>query len=274
MKLVISIDVEEEGLFSGRYSRTPPGVKNVSALDRLEFIPREFGFPLTLLLSYQVGINAAARPVIQQWQQGHGAEIGAHLHHWNTPPFGHETEPEPLASRELPSSRLQAKLENLVTTIGRNFDCTPRSFRMGRFDWWPFILDLLPGVGLRFDSSMVPLAHYVGRVDQYRTPTDPFRLLAGQPRQPLVEIPLTMIPVMPRLARVVYRIAKKMAPAPGGEAAGIIQTLRRGRHSSDVVPAAVHASGGSFTPPPGRPGAEHVFTFLGTPPRGDAPLPG
>ncbi len=215
MKLVISIDVEEEGLFSGRYSRTPPGVRNVAALDRLEFIPREFGFPLTLLLSYQVAINAAARPVIQQWQQGHGAEIGAHLHHWNTPPFGHETEPEPLASRELPSSRLQAKLENLVTTIGRNFDCAPRSFRMGRFDWWPFILDLLPGVGLRFDSSMVPLAHYVGRVDQYRTPTDPFRLLAGQPRQPLVEIPLTMIPVMPRLARVVYRIAKKMARLRG-----------------------------------------------------------
>jgi hypothetical protein len=87
---------------------------------------------------------------------------------------------------------------------------------MGRFDWWPFILDLLPGAGLGFDSSMVPLAHYVGRVEQYWTPTDPFRLMAGQPPEPLMEIPVTMVPVMPRLARLVYGIAKKMAP-PGSE---------------------------------------------------------
>ena len=32
MKLVISIDVEEEGLFSGHYPRTPPGVTNVAEL--------------------------------------------------------------------------------------------------------------------------------------------------------------------------------------------------------------------------------------------------
>ena len=54
MKLVISIDVEEEGLFSGAYARTPTGVSNVAELRRLEFIPREFGFPLTLLATYHV----------------------------------------------------------------------------------------------------------------------------------------------------------------------------------------------------------------------------
>lgn len=216
MKLVISIDVEEEGLFSGRYARTPPGVQNVASLNRLEFIPREFGFPLTLLLSYQVASNAAAQPMIQRWQHGYGAEIGAHLHPWNTPPFGHETEPEPLASRELPPPLLQAKLESLVSVIGRNFGAASRSFRMGRFDWWPFVLDLLPGTGLRFDSSMVPLAHYLGRVDQFLTPADPFLLMAGQPPQPLLEVPLTMIPILPRLTRWVYRRAQTMAP-PRGE---------------------------------------------------------
>ena len=44
MKLVISLDVEEEGLFSGRYPRES-GVTNVAELRRLEFIPREFGLP-------------------------------------------------------------------------------------------------------------------------------------------------------------------------------------------------------------------------------------
>jgi hypothetical protein len=210
MKLVISIDVEEEGLFSGRYDRRPPGVKNVAALDRLEFIPREFGLPLTLLLSYQVAGNDAARPILAQWQERHGAEIGAHLHHWNTPPFSHPTEPDPVASRELPLAMMQAKLETLVTTVSRNFGRPPRSFRMGRFDWWPEILALLPGVGLSRDSSMVPLGHYAGRVDQFKTPPDPFRLDLGQPG--LVEVPLTMVPVFPGLARLYYRLAKTLAP--------------------------------------------------------------
>ena len=181
MKLVISIDVEEEGLFSGRYPRRPPGVNNIAALSRLEFIPREFGVPLTLLLSYQVAVNSAARPILEQWQERHGAEIGAHLHHWNTPPFSHPTDPEPLASQELSQAMVQAKLQTLVETIGRNFGSAPRSFRMGRFDWWPAILELLPGAGLSCDSSMVPLAHYVGRVDQFQTPPGSLRARGGAP---------------------------------------------------------------------------------------------
>jgi hypothetical protein len=216
VKLVISVDVEEEGLFSGRYPRRPPGVKNVAALSRLEFIPREFGVPLTLLLSYQVAVNSEARPILEQWQKRHGAEIGAHLHHWNTPPFSHPTAPEPLASRELGEGVVEAKLQTLVETIGRNFGSAPRSFRMGRFDWWPAILELLPAAGLNCDSSMVPLAHYVGRVDQFQTPSDPFRLTLGHQPQALVEVPLTMIPVFPRLARLFYRFAKTLPP-PRGE---------------------------------------------------------
>ena len=42
MKLAIGLDVEEAGLFSGRYLRKS-GVTNVAELRRLEFIPREFG---------------------------------------------------------------------------------------------------------------------------------------------------------------------------------------------------------------------------------------
>jgi len=61
LKLVFSIDVEEEGLFSGRYPRIPPGVTNVAHLSRLESIPREFSLPLTLLVTYRVAADLAAR---------------------------------------------------------------------------------------------------------------------------------------------------------------------------------------------------------------------
>lgn len=216
MKLVISIDVEEEGLFSGEYRRQPPGVRNVAALGRLEFIPREFGFPLTLLVSYHAATDPEARRTLEHWQHRHQAEIGAHLHHWNTPPFGHPTQPEPLSSRELPASLLADKLHTLVSAINGNFAVPPRSFRMGRFDWWPELLGMLPAMGFGGDSSMVPLAHYPGRVEQFLTPTEPFRLLVGQPSSSLVEVPLTLVPVSRRLARLTYRLSRRL-PAPWGE---------------------------------------------------------
>ena len=100
MKLVISIDVEEEGLFSGLYPRTPPGVTNVAELARLAFIPRDFGLPLTLLVTYRVARDPAACRVLAQWRDRFGAEIGLHLHHWNTPPFADLPDPEPVASEQ------------------------------------------------------------------------------------------------------------------------------------------------------------------------------
>ncbi len=100
--LVITIDVEEEGLFSGRYLRTPSGVTNVAELRRLEFIPREFGFPLTLLVTYPVARDLAAQEVLSAWQREHGAEIGVHLHPWNTPPFKDFPQPEPIPTSRLP----------------------------------------------------------------------------------------------------------------------------------------------------------------------------
>lgn len=225
MKLVITVDVEEEGLFSGHYPRRPPGVTNVAALQRLEFIPRDFGFPLTLLLSYHVAQDDGARKILLKWQNQHRAEIGAHLHHWNTPPFGQPGQPEPLAVSQLPPSLLLAKLQTLVATIRSRFDCAPQAFRMGRFDWWPATLALLPPVGLHCDSSMVPLAHYPGGVDQFLTPPDPFRLMVGRPPRPLLEVPLTMVPVAPALAALVHRLSRALGGARGEKLRAAFRTV-------------------------------------------------
>ena len=99
MKLVISLDVEEEGLFSGRYPRES-AVTNVAELRRLEFIPRDFGFPLTLLVSYRVARDPAACEVLARWRDLHGAEIGVHLHPWSTPPFADLARPEPVPAEQ------------------------------------------------------------------------------------------------------------------------------------------------------------------------------
>ena len=217
MKLVISIDVEEEGLFSGEYARTPPGVSNVSQLQRLEFIPREFGFPLTLLVTYQVARDAAAREVLKYWRDRHAAEIGAHLHPWNTPPFADLSGPEPVRSEKIPLPILRDKLANLVDCIKNYLGVAPRAFRMGRFDWGPKLLSLLPEMGFKVDSSIVPLTQKVGGPDYFLAPNDPFRMqVPGFAGSPLVEAPLTMVPVFAGTPRLIYRLSGAL-PGDWGE---------------------------------------------------------
>jgi hypothetical protein len=204
MKLVISLDVEEEGLFFRRYPRTPPGVTNVASLERLEFIPREFGFPLTLLVTYHVARDPAACRVLTRWRERYGAEIGLHLHHWNTPPFVNLPEPEPVPSEKLPRALLRDKLAHLLQQVETSLKVAPQSFRMGRFDAGPQVWSLLPEFGLKVDSSLAPLTSKNPDPRGFLAPADPFALSAWVPAAaPVLEVPITIVPVVagtPRLA--------------------------------------------------------------------------
>ena len=216
MKLVISIDVEEEGLFSGHYARTPPGVTNVSALERLAFIPRDFGFPLTLLATYQVARDPAACRVLARWRDHYGAEIGAHLHHWNTPPFAHLSDPEPVASERLPRALLREKFASLVSQVQAGLSVTPRSFRMGRFDAGSQVFSLLPEFGLEVDSSVAPLTGKNPDPGFFLAPADPFPLsVAGYEGKPLLEVPITLVPVVAGSPELIERLAALAPPAWG-----------------------------------------------------------
>jgi hypothetical protein len=216
MKLVISVDVEEEGLFSGQYPRTPPGVSNVAALNRLQFIPREFGFPLTLLVSYQVALDPGACRVLAHWQETYGAEIGVHLHPWNTPPFADLPYPEPIPSQLLPASLLRDKLAALVRQVQGSLGVTPRSFRMGRFDWGPRVMARLPEFGLRVDSSIVPLTAKSSNPEDFLAPADPFPLaVPGLAAPQIIEVPLTMVPLMAGTPAMIMRLAAALPPAWG-----------------------------------------------------------
>jgi len=234
MKLVISIDVEEEGLFSGRYARTPPGVTNVAALGRLAFIPRDFGLPLTLLVTYQVARDPAACRVLAEWRDRCGAEIGAHLHHWNTPPFAELIDPEPVASERLDRALLRDKFASLLSQIRAGLAVTPRSFRMGRFDAGSRVFSLLPEFGLEVDSSVAPLTRKNPDPRFFLAPADPFPLADFSPEgQPLLEVPITLVPVVAGTPELVARLAAMAPPTWGAR----LQSLFRYGGVTGVQPA-------------------------------------
>jgi hypothetical protein len=202
LKLVITVDVEEDGLFSGRYPRIPPGTRSVSELGRVEFITREFGFPLTLLVTYPVATNPDSRRLLKRWRRDLGAEIGTHLHPWNTPPFVDLPHPEPVPSDLIPKTLLEEKLHTLNQSIQSHLDVRPRSFRMGRFDLGATMRGLLPLCGLRVDSSIVPLRRVSKGPDHFAMPTEPFRWDGIEKgTAPLLEVPLTQVALHAGLAR-------------------------------------------------------------------------
>lgn len=210
LRVIISLDVEEEGLFSGRYAATGCQVRNVSLLPRLAPISQELGFPLTLFCAHTVFCSAEARPVLA-WMRDHcGAEIAAHLHHWSTPPlFEHNNdEGTPIRTHLLSPDLLRCRLENLLAA-GQDFQSAPiTSFRMGRWDLKAQLFPLLADLGITLDSSICPLRAHQGGADHFLAPSDPYWTNTTAAND-LLECPITQIPVHPVLANLWYHMTVK-----------------------------------------------------------------
>ncbi len=215
VQLVVSVDVEEEGLFCGRYPREAQGVASAAHLERLAWVPGEYGVPLTLLATFPVTSHARASDALSRWSERGQAELGAHLHPWCTPPFADGESHHPEA---LPVTALADKLASLVEAHRSTFGSAPRAFRMGRFELGPKATALLPRLGFSVDASVVPLSWTRDGPDTFLSPADPFAMSA----ETLLEVPLTQVAWSRGLARAAYRLARAL---PGGRAG--LEVFRR-----------------------------------------------
>ncbi len=194
MRLVISIDVEEEGLFSGRYPRTPPGVENVRELRRLEFITSEFGFPLTLLTTYRVAVSPPCQEILQYFRDSFRAEIGAHLHHWSTPPFRGPSVFRTVRSDLLPLRFARGEIRNTSRLrCETTWELFHRPSGWGDSTSGKWFSNCCPKFGLNVDSSVAPLQRISGGPDHFLAPADPFMCLPdpSRPDNSILEVPLT-----------------------------------------------------------------------------------
>lgn len=216
LRVVVSLDVEEEGLFSGRYASSGCGVRNVALLPRLAPLTRELGFPLTLFCAHTVFADSGARTVLARMRDELGAEIGAHLHHWSTPPLGPEHAAQdspgngPVRTDRLPRALLRRRLRSLLDA-GRDFQSAPlTSFRMGRWDLKSVLRPLLAEEGITLDSSVCPLRAFRDGPDHFLAPADPYWAPCAPgdaPGRCLLEAPITQIPLWPPLARLWHGFA-------------------------------------------------------------------
>ena len=208
LRVIISLDVEEEGLFSGSYERLKPTVHNVQHLTVLKQLSLEFGIPLTLLCAHSVFMDKKACLVLEDLRDNAAAEIGAHLHHWNTPPLSSGSgSGSPERTHKLNPELLRQKLKTLLSA-GRDFQGEPlRSFRMGRWDLKAELLPMLAEEGIKVDSSICPLRAFNGGADHFLSPSDPY--WRQTPSGRILEAPISQLAIFPALAKTWHGLWRK-----------------------------------------------------------------
>lgn len=158
ISVVLTIDTEPDDAWTNHLNSS---VANVQELRRLQELLDLFGAKATCLVTYRVIKDGRAVDVLNRLVDEGAAEIGAHLHPWETPPFmdsgidvKHHTYPH-----ELPLDAFKQKLEALTEAIAGRFGL-PTSYRAGRWGLAAEHLAVLENLGYIVDTSVIPLVDW------------------------------------------------------------------------------------------------------------------
>jgi len=196
VKLVVSIDTEEDNWQPVRDGIT---VENIRELPRLDRFLSGLGLRTTYFTTYQVAVVPWAAAILRAVAEGGHAEIGAHVHPWNTPPGE-----RPLTARNtmlvnLPRRVQIDKIMRLTDVLTQATGRRPRSFRAGRWGFGRTTAAALLECGYEVDSSITPFKSWAsdGGPSHVGAPLDVYRLDGrGDTRVPapsgrLVELPMS-----------------------------------------------------------------------------------
>jgi len=154
--LVVTIDTEID---SPEWKpEFPYSLKNIKAIPKLQDLFKKHGVRPTYLITYPVATNKESIDVLASARL-EGAEIGAHLHPWTTPPFHSEKERYELSYPHL-SDLEKEKLVNLTQAIRKTFGVRPISYRAGRYGVDDESFKILNELGYKVDSSVTPTMNW------------------------------------------------------------------------------------------------------------------
>ncbi|MGB0598538.1 MAG: polysaccharide deacetylase family protein [Rubripirellula sp.] len=160
IRLAVTIDTEEEGLWSGKY-RSEATVENIQGVPRFQEVCDAHGVRPTYLVTTPVAKSDAAVGILRPIQDSGRCEIGTHVHPWNSPPLSQEASSGANSFLcNLPPKIQRAKIEGLTELIERQFGRRPISFRAGRYGMGIEGINILRELGYRIDSSVIPYTSY------------------------------------------------------------------------------------------------------------------
>jgi hypothetical protein len=219
---LITIDTEGDNAWARPREIT---TRNSRYLPRFQQLCERYGFKPTYLTNYEMAQCPDFRGFAQDALRRGTAEIGMHLHAWNSPPLVPLTEDDfeyhPYLI-EYPAPAIREKIVFLTELLENLFQVKMRSHRAGRWSFNEVYARILVENGYRVDCSVTPLVSWKshpgdpkgsGGTDYSRYPDQSYRVdlngIAKPGESDLLEVPMTVLSF--QSARVA-RVLKKLPP--------------------------------------------------------------
>lgn len=218
---LISIDTEGDNLWSRPRVTT---TRNAQFLPRFQALCEKYRFRPTYLATHEMGLCPAFQSFGRDVLRRGTAEIGTHVHAWDSPPLVPLTADDPAHHPylfEYPPGVIDAKVARLTGLLEDTFGIKMVSHRAGRWGFDSVCARVLAARGYLVDCSVTPLISWQehpgnprGRGGpDYRTfPTRAYFLDLDDIRQPgsspLLEIPLTVLPHPRPGGRFLHRLVR------------------------------------------------------------------
>jgi hypothetical protein len=153
---LITIDTEGDNLWAAPREIT---TRNAAFLPRFQALCERYALRPTYLTNYEM----ACSPIFQEFARDvltrHTAEIGMHLHAWNSPPLRQLTDDDYRHQPyliEYPGQVIREKVDFLTNLLENTFDVKMTSHRAGRWSMNEIYAGILVEQGYRVDCSVTP----------------------------------------------------------------------------------------------------------------------
>ena len=201
---LVTIDTEGDNIWAApRKVRT----ENARFLRRFQNLCEAYGLRPTYLTNYEMAMDVAYCSFAREVLTAGTAEIGMHLHGWNSPPIvplGDDDDAHMPYLTEYPTAVLDAKVDTMTSLLEDTFQVKMRSHRGGRFAFDERYARALIRNGYTADCSVTPRMSwriYPGHrggpggadftafrdLPYFVDPND----ISRSGRSPLLEVPLT-----------------------------------------------------------------------------------
>jgi hypothetical protein len=224
---LITIDTEGDNLWSRPREIT---TRNSRFLPRFQALCERYGFLPTYLTNYEMALCPDFRAFGLDALRRGTAEIGMHLHAWNSPPL------DPLTANDsyhqpyliqYPEPSIRSKVVVMTELLETTFGVKMSSHRAGRWSFNEVYARVLIECGYRADCSVTPRVSWAddpgdprqtGGTDYTRFPESPYWLNLDNISVPgnstLLEVPMTIVSLEPAsVARIQHHLPRRSLPA-------------------------------------------------------------
>jgi len=228
MKFIITVDVEGDNLWGNPTQAT---TENSQCVPRFHNLCVSYGFHPTYLVDYEMANDTFFQQFGRETIEKREAEIGMHLHAWNTPPMSPDQRPlrDQLYITELDEESMLQKMEFMTSLLSDIFRVRPVAHRAGRWGFDNRVARTLDTLGYRVDCSVTPGVSWHhhkgdprgnGGPDYYEFGLHPYFLDLGNIKRAgcsnILEVPVTIRPIYSKtIMRAFHTISKWSLAARG-----------------------------------------------------------